>query len=440
MAQFCQVFRCIFCFCAVDTICYRDIAAIHGVHCSINCFACTYSNFNCTAAFCTVTEQTCNRTHHVLDRTIDLFICTAHHVCHTCCRTCTCYHRATNGAQTANMFFHVHDHQHCHEFCSQQFFFCDTHSFSEYSHRQCCGDTLVTAATECHNRAVTAPHTEVCCCRRDHSYCVYNVIAHQTFCYQVLCCRTYAEAVFFRHTDFCDFHVHVDRFSDKAQFFYIYFICPVIEFSECMFCYVKSTFFCFLRSNKFCCTVVQQNFAVLFCIYHVVMSIFCDCMRFASCIGSHAFNVETAAFQNFYSYHACFYQFLRFCYVFGFDIRTDFHCVTGFGQQSAQNTSQFNTASTCVGNLYAVRIFENIRADHHIQFFCGVCQIFTCSGNRQSDSNRFCTAHAGFHFGFDCIYYYFHIHNLFLLYPFIRFHENIYPFIINSKIHAKTTK
>ena len=403
MAQFCQVFRCIFCFCAVDTIGNTDHAAIHSVHCCINCFAGTCCNFYCTAAFCAVTENTCYGTHHVLDGAADLFKCAAHHVCHTRCRTCTCYHRAANGAQTANMFFHVHDHQHCHKFRSQQFFFGNVHFFCENSHGQCCGNPLITAAAECHNGTVTAIHTEVCCCRRDHSDCCHNICCHPAFIHNILDGRAYAKSVFLFHTDFCDFHIHIDRFFNELQFFYIYFICPVVEFFERMCCYIKAAFCFHCCRSFFFCAVIHDHFAVFFIVYHVIMGILCDGVCFFVCVCCDTFNIEATAFQNFYTDHTCSYQFFCFYHVFRFDFCTDFHRVAGFRNQRTQNACQFNTVCTCVGDLNAVCVFENVGADDHIQFFGGRRQFFTCSGNSQSNSNGFCTAHAGFHFCFDCV-------------------------------------
>ena len=191
-----------------------------------------------------------------------------------------------------------------------------------------------------------------------------------------------------------------------------------------MVCYFEAVIF--FGCNKFCGTVVHQNFAILFAEYHVIMGILCDCMCHTRSIGCLTFDIEAAALQNFYCYYACSNHFFCFYNVFRFDVRADFHSVARFGQQCPQCTCQFDTICTCVRDLHAICVFENVGTDNHIQFFCRILQIFAGSGNRQCDSNGFCTAHTGFHFGFDCIYYYIHIHNSSSYILYIRKNENFY--------------
>ena len=333
------------------------------------------------------------------------------------------------------MFLHVHDHQHRHKFCSQQFFFGNFHIFCKHSHRQCCRDTLVTTAAECHYGTVTAAHAEVRRCCRVTSYHCYYVFCQKTFIQQILNGRAYAESIFLFHADFCNFHIDIDSLSDKAQFFHINFICPVIKFFKAVFCYIK--FACFFGSNKFCCALVHQNFTILFTEYHVVMGILCNGMRYTCCIRSSAFNVKAAALQHFYAHHTFRYHFFRLHNMFGFDIGTDFHSIAWLGQKRAQSTCQFNAICTCIGDLHAICVFENVGRDHHIQLFCRILQIFACSGNRQRDRYGFCTAHAGFHFGFDCIYYYVHIHNSSSYILYIRKNENYYLILYIARIVPK---
>ena len=182
MAQLCQILCGILCLCAVDTIGNTDDTAIHCIHCRINRFTRAGCNLHRTAALCAIAEDAGNRAHHVLYCAAYLCSRAAQHVSHACRRACPCQHCAANRAQTTNVFLHIHNHQHPHEFRSQQLFFGNVHFICEYRHRQCGRNALVAAAAEGHNRAVAAAHTEVRRCRRNTSDCCHNVsLQHALF-------------------------------------------------------------------------------------------------------------------------------------------------------------------------------------------------------------------------------------------------------------------
>ena len=268
--------------------------------------------------------------------------------------------------------------------------------------------TLIPTAQICHNGTVTTAHTEVtsrCCCQ---FYICNHIIGQCAIENHFLHAGTNTDGIFLFQTSFCNFQVHVDTFLDECQIFHIYFFCHFQEICKCVLCDIK-IFMCFFFGNIFF-AVVQQHFAIFFRIYQIVVSVFRDGICTFCFVCCDTFNIELAAFQNFYSYKAFFYQFLTFLHMFGFYFCENFHGIVGISQQTSQYAGQFNTICASVGNLYAISVFKNVRADDHIQMCCRFFQQCTCSGNCQTNCYRFCTAHAGFHFSSDCFQCLFHIH------------------------------
>ena len=172
-----------------------------------------------------------------------------------------------------------------------------------------------------------------------------------------------------------------------------------------MLCYIKGAFLFFAFDCFLLHSFIQQHFAVLFAEHKVVMLVLCDGVYGILAVRCSTFNVELTAFQNLYMHKAFRNELFRLFHMLRLDTCANFHGIAGLAQQHPQYARQLNAVSPCIGNLYAVRIFENIGADKHFQLLCGCIQMLTGSGNRQCQCNRLGTAHAGLHFCFNRIDY-----------------------------------
>ena len=172
-----------------------------------------------------------------------------------------------------------------------------------------------------------------------------------------------------------------------------------------MLCYIKGAFLFFAFDCFLLYSFIQQHFAVLFAEHKVVMLVLCDGVYGILAVCCSTFNVELTAFQNLYMCKAFRNELFRLFHMLRLDACTNFHSIAGLAQQHPQYARQLNAVSPCIGNLYAVRIFENIGADKHFQLLCGCIQMLTGSGNRQCQRNRLGTAHTGLHFCFNRIDY-----------------------------------